>query len=67
MIICNEDNPSKSPAANAVMFLFPRFSVPLIAARCAAVTSLAAFTPGIAATIASRTCGVRSLTGVISA
>ena len=37
----------------------------VIAARCAEVTWLAALTPGIAATIASPTCGVRALTGVI--
>ena len=54
---------SKSPERNLVMSL-PRMESEVIAARCAAVTSLAEFIPGTAATIASRTCGVRPLSRV---
>ena len=53
---------SKSPSFSPVIWLSDRSSSG-IAARCASVTSLAEFTPA-AATIASRTSGVRSATGV---
>ena len=48
------DNPEKSPDFRAEMSLL-RKSKLVIAARCVAVTSAAAVTPGTAATIASRT------------
>ena len=61
----SEVSPLKSPVFNELMDLLLRDKLE-IAARCAAVTSAAEETPGTAATIASRTCGVRSLTGVIA-
>ena len=65
----NDDStvrPSKSPDFSVVIDL-PISDKDVIAARCSKVTSAALFTPGTAVTIAARTCGVRSLTGVISA
>ena len=59
-------SPEKSPAFNSEISLFRRFRT-VIDARCASVTSAAASTPSIALTIASRTAGVRSSTGVTSA
>ena len=61
----NEDKPSKSPAFSVVMLWSLRLRL-VIKARCEAVTSLAESTPGTNATIVSRTCCVRSLTGVNS-
>ena len=48
----NADNPSKSPTFSAVMLWLLRLRL-VIKARCAAVTSLAASTPGTSATIVS--------------
>ena len=56
-------SPSKSPAFTALLSITLRL---VIAARCASVTSAALSTPGTASTIASRTSGVRLLTGVNS-
>ena len=56
--------PSKSPDFSVVILL-SNISSSVIAVRCAAVTLAAEVTPGTAATIASRTCGVRLATGVI--
>ena len=54
------DSPAKSPAARAVMFSTARSSGPVMAARSAAVTAAQSLTPGISASSASRTSGVRS-------
>ena len=54
--------PSKSPACSDVMPADPK-SKDVIAARCAVVTLAQALTPGTAATMASRTCSVRSQNG----
>ena len=59
-------SPEKSPAFNSEISLFRRFKA-VIDTSCSAVTSAAASTPSIALTIASRTAGVRSATGVTSA
>ena len=55
-------NPLKSPDFSDVMRL-PDIESEVIAARCAVVTLAALLTPGTAATIASRICCVRSLSG----
>ena len=54
-------SPLKSPVFRELIDLFAKFR-DVIAARCAMVTSFALLTPGTAATIASRTAAVRSLT-----
>ena len=58
----SDDRPEKSPAFSEVIDSLDRLRL-VIAARSASVTSLAELTPSVA-TIASRTCGVRSLTGM---
>ena len=55
--------PSKSPSFSDVMPAYPK-PKDVIAARCASVTLAQALTPDTAATIPSRTCSVRSQTGV---
>ena len=52
-------SPAKSPAARAVMLWLDRSSVSVMAASSAAVTAAQSLTPGIRASSASRTAGVR--------
>ena len=54
--------PAKSPDFSSEIPADRKFRL-VIPARCAPVTSSAEVIPETAATIASRTCGVRSLTG----